>query len=118
MPQVSGISPFDKRDLADQFRRDPVAFLHLFRSQRLAPSRGPFLGQVFERAVDNSQLLESREDFVPNSPHETILHLRDKDELFVFVKAHKQRIEPVGTGNVTANDELLLSIRSLLDPGA
>jgi hypothetical protein len=33
MPQVPGISPFEESDLADQFRCDPVAFLHLFRSQ-------------------------------------------------------------------------------------
>jgi hypothetical protein len=45
MPQVSGISPFEECHLANQFRCDPVAFLHLFRSQRLAPPRGPFLGR-------------------------------------------------------------------------
>ena len=32
MPQVPGIGLFDKRDLADQFRCNPPAFLHLFRS--------------------------------------------------------------------------------------
>ena len=78
MPQVSGISPFEECHLTDQLRCDPVAFLHLFRSQRLAPPRGPFLGQVFERAVDNSQLLESREDFVTNPRSKPVLHLRDK----------------------------------------
>ena len=65
MSQVPGISPLDESDLADQLRFDPVAFLHLFRSQRIAPSRGPFLGQVFERTVGSSYLSESREDFVP-----------------------------------------------------
>ena len=35
-----------------------------------------------------------------------------------FVNAHEQRIEPVRTGNVTANDELLLSVRAVLDPRA
>ena len=48
MPQVSGVSPFEECHLTDQLRFDPVAFLHLFRSQRLAPSRDPFLGQVFD----------------------------------------------------------------------
>ena len=50
MPQVPGIRPFDECDLADQFRFDPVAFFHLFRCQRLAPPRCPFLRQVFKRA--------------------------------------------------------------------
>ena len=98
MPQVPGIRPFDKCDLADQLRGDPAALLHLFRSQRLAPSRGPFLGQVFKWAVGGSQCLESREDFDPNPPYKTVLHLRDKYELFVFVNAPKQRIKPLGTG--------------------
>ena len=40
--------------------------------------------------------------------YEAVLHLRDEDELFVFVNAHEQCIKPVRTGNVTANDELLL----------
>ena len=53
MPQVSGISPFEECHLADQLRFDPVALLHFLCSQRLAPPRGPFLGQVFERATDN-----------------------------------------------------------------
>ena len=62
MSQVSGIRPFDKRDLADQLRGDPAALRHFLCSQRLAPPRGFLLGQVFERAPDNSQLSESRED--------------------------------------------------------
>jgi hypothetical protein len=49
----------------------------------------------------------SREDFVPNPRYKPVLHLRDEDELFVFVNAHEQCIEPVGTGNVTTNDEIL-----------
>ena len=61
---------------------------------------------------------ESREDFVPNPRYKPVLHLRDEDELFVFVNAHEQCIKPVGTGNVTSNDELLLSIRAVLDPRA
>jgi hypothetical protein len=117
MPQVPGVRPFDEGDLADQFRGDPAALLHFLCSQRLGPPRRLLLGQVFKRAVDNSQLLESREDFVPSSQHEAILHLRDKDELFVFVNAYEQCIEPMGTGNVTANDEILAAVRAELDPG-
>ena len=64
-----------------------------------------------------SQPFESWEDLVPNSRHKPVLHLRDKDEFFVFVNAHEQCIEPAGAGNVTANDELLLSVRAVLDPG-
>ena len=56
MPQMPSIGPFNKRDLADQFRCDPAAFFHLFSSQRLAPPGGPFLGQILERATDNAQL--------------------------------------------------------------
>jgi hypothetical protein len=88
-----------------------------FRSQRLAPPRGPFLGQVFKWAADNSQFSKSREDFVPNPRHETVLNLRDEDEPFVFVNAHELRIEAMRTGNVTTNDELLLHVRTVLDPG-
>ena len=56
-------------------------------------------------------------NFVSKSRHEAVFHLRDKDELLVFVNTYEQRIEPVSTGNVTANDELLLSVRAVLDPG-
>ena len=77
-----------------------------------------FSGRFLNGQCETLQRLESREDFVPNSRHKAVLHLRDKDELFVFVNADEQRIEPVGTGNVTANDELLLPVRAVLDPGA
>ena len=116
MPQVPGIRPFDKRDLADQFRRDPAAFRHLFRSQRLAPSRGPFLGQVFERAW--TLRLESRENFVPNSRHKAVLHLRDKDELVCFRKRPRATHRNRGHRDVTADDELLLQVGAELDPRA
>ena len=33
----------------------------------------------------------------PEFAAQTVLHLRDEDELFVFVNAHEQRIKPVGT---------------------
>jgi hypothetical protein len=59
--------------------------------------------------------LESREDFVSISRHEAVLYLRHEDELFVFVNAHEQGIETERTGNATANDELLLSIRAVVD---
>ena len=66
----------------------------------------------------NPWFFESRENFVPITRYKSVLHLRDEDELFVFVNAHEQRIEPGSTGNVTANNELLLSVRAMLDPRA
>jgi hypothetical protein len=57
-------------------------------------------------------------DFVPNSRHKSVLHLRDEGELVVFVNAHEQRIETTRSGNVAANDELLLSVRAVLNPRA
>ena len=48
----------------------------------------------------------------------SILYLRRKDELFVLVNAHEQRIEAACTGDVTADDELLLHVRAMLDPRA
>jgi hypothetical protein len=77
-----------------------------------------FSGRFLKRAVGGLQCLESREDLDSNPRYKPVLHLRDKDELFVFVNAHEQCIKPVGTGNVTSNDELLLSIRAVLDPRA
>jgi hypothetical protein len=62
--------------------------------------------------------LRAGKNFVPNTRHKAVLHLRDKDELFGFGNAHEQRIEPVRIGNVTANNELLLSVRTALDPRA
>jgi hypothetical protein len=67
--------------------------------------------------VRSSQRLKSWEKFVPNSQHKAILHLRDEDELFVFVTADEQCVEPVSTRNATANDEILAAIRAVLDPG-
>ena len=46
------------------------------------------------------------------------MFLPDGLELLVFVNTYEQRIEPVSTGNVTANHELLLPVRAVLDPGA
>jgi hypothetical protein len=37
---------------------------------------------------------------------------------FLLVNSDKQRIEPMRTGNVTANDDLLLSVCAVLDPRA
>ena len=68
--------------------------------------------------MENAQLFESRQDFVPNSRHKTVLHFRDKDEFVVLVNADEQRIEPVRTRDITANDEFLLSVRAVLDPRA
>ena len=60
----------------------------------------------------------SREELIPNSRDEAVLHLRNEDKLFVFINAHEQRIEHVRPGDVTANDKLLLSVNAVLDPCA
>ena len=109
MPQVPASVHSTNATWQTSFGVTHLSFLHLFRSQRLAPSRDPFLGQVFEWAADSSQLLESRKNFVPNPRYKPVLPLRDKDEPFVFVNAHEQCIKPVSTRNVTADYELTVS---------
>ena len=66
-----------------------------------------FSGRFLNGQWATLSFLKSREDFVPNSRYKAVLHLRDEDELFVLVNAHEQCIEPVGTGDVTADDEIL-----------
>jgi hypothetical protein len=51
--------------------------------------------------LHNFELLESWEDFVPNSRHKAVFHLRDEDEFFVFINAHEQRIEAACSGDIT-----------------
>jgi hypothetical protein len=58
--------------------------------------------------------LKNREDLVSNSRHKAVVHLRDKHKLFVFINAYEQRIEGARSGDVTADDKLLLSIRAVL----
>jgi hypothetical protein len=41
----------------------------------------------------------------PEVSAQAVFHLRDKDELLVFVNTYEQRIEPVSTGNATANGD-------------
>jgi hypothetical protein len=65
----------------------------------------------------NIGIVEDLSRTIPNSRHKAVLHFRDKDEFVVFVNAYEQCVKPVGTRNVTTNDEILLSIRAELDPG-
>ena len=69
-------------------------------------------------ALGSLQRLEHREELIPNSRDEAVLHLRNEDKLFVFINTHEQRIEPVRPGDVTANDKLLFSVNAALDPCA
>ena len=114
MPQVPGIRPVHEGHLADQLRGDPAALRHFLCSERLAPPRRPFLGQICEGALRSYQPLQSGKDFVSNSGHKAVFHLRHKEERLVFVNAHEQGIEAVRTRDVTANDELLLPVRAVL----
>ena len=59
MPEMTGISPLNKLDLADQLRLDPTTFLHLLRSNRLSPSRGSIFRKIGERASVGFQLAKS-----------------------------------------------------------
>jgi hypothetical protein len=87
----------------------------IFSAVSDSPHReAPFSGR-FLNGQRTTLSLESREDFVSISRHEAVLYLRHEDELFVFVNAHEQGIETERTGNATANDELLLSIRAVVD---
>jgi hypothetical protein len=95
-----------------------ITLLHFLCSQRLAPSRGSLLRQILEWAPGSLQRLERREDLVSNSRHKAVLPFRHEDELFVFVNSNEQGVEPMRTGDVTANDELLLSVGAVLDPRA
>jgi hypothetical protein len=64
----------------------------------------------------SSGFLEHWEDLLPNPRHKAVFHLRYKVELFALVNAKEQCIKPLRSRNVTANDELLLSVRTVLDP--
>lgn len=64
------------------------------------------------------QRLKSREELIPDPWHEAILHLRDEDGFFLLLNAHQQRVEPASSGDVTADDELLLQVRAEFDPYA
>ena len=46
---------------------------------------------------------------LPTSRNETVLHVRDGDELPVLINAHEQRTE---SEDVAADDELLLDVRA------
>ena len=60
--------------------------------------------------------LRAPEDLVPKSRDEAVLHLRNKDELFILVNAHEQRIESAGARDIPADDEFLFHVRAVLDP--
>jgi hypothetical protein len=60
-------------------------------------------------ALGSLQRLEHREELIPNSRDDAVLHLRNEDKL---INAHEKRIEPVRPGDVTANDKLLFSVNA------
>ena len=91
--------------------------VHFLCGKRFAPPQGPFLRQIFEWALDSLQRLKRREELIPDPRNESVLHLRNKDEFFLLVDAHEQRIKAACSGDVTADDKLLLHIRAKLDPG-
>ena len=59
MPEVTGISPLNEFDLADQLRLDPTTFLHLLRSNGLSPSRRSIFRKIGKRALVGFQLAKS-----------------------------------------------------------
>jgi len=71
---------------------------------------------AFRRRCNASDArLKSREELIPNSRDEAVLHFRHEDELFVFVNSNEQRVETVRAGDVTADDELLfMFVRSFI----
>ena len=65
-----------------------------------------FSGRFLNGQWTTLSFLRAGEIFVPKSRHKTVFHFRDEDELSVFVNTNEQGIEPMRTGDVTANDEL------------
>ena len=51
------------------------------------------------------QRLERREEFISNSRHKPVFHLRNENEFFVLINPHDQRIESTCAGNVTSDDK-------------
>jgi hypothetical protein len=116
MAQMTGIRPFYERDLTDQLRLYPAAFLHIFRSERLPPPRCLLFRQVIKRALGRYELLEYGENLVPFQGHEAVLNLCNKEKSLAFVDADEQCVEAVRTRDVTSDQKFLLAIGAVLNP--
>ncbi len=118
MPKVTGISPLNEFDLADQVRLHPTTFLHLLRSNGLSPSRRSVFGKISKRALIGFQFAKSAENVSLHSWQESVLYLGNKHQALARVNTYDQCIESAGAGDVTTNDKFLCLIRSIFDPGA
>ncbi len=116
MAQVASRSPFYERHLAHQFRFHPPALLHVFNGKRLSPPRGFLFGKVLEWAVWRYEPLEFWENLVALHRREAIFHLCYKDEPGIFIDADQQSLEAMRTGNVAADDKLLLAVDAKFNP--
>jgi hypothetical protein len=116
MAQVASFGPFYECDLTDQLRLHPATLLHLINGKRLSPPRGFLFRKVAEWAIRPYELFELRKNLIPLQTHEAVFHLCDEDKLVVFIDADQQSIEAMRTGDVTADDKLLLGIGAELNP--
>src|SRR5262249_48647528 len=111
LPQGAVAGPFVKFNLADQHGLEPVATLHLGRSDGLAPAGGAFLGKVHERALVLEQRLKGAMQTAQGGLVEARAHLRGEPQLAVLVIANDERAEMLPAATrlaVAADDHLLL----------
>jgi hypothetical protein len=92
MPQMIRPRPFQKLDPRDHLRPHPNTFLHLLRSESLAPPAGDRLRQINEGAVRDFQMLQPLEDRTPGRRNQAGPHPSCIDKVLAAVESHHNRI--------------------------
>ncbi len=93
MAQVILAGPFEKFELTDEDRLQPLAVRHLRLREALAPPTTPRLRQVHKGALIDLEPSELLKQLCPRGRREAVASASDVDQAVAFVVAEDQRVE-------------------------
>src|SRR6266436_5133491 len=108
--------PFQKFDLSNSLGAQPHALSHLLSREFVAPTGFVRVRQVGEGHRARGEMTDSLEDLSARRGNKAVADASDIHQIFSLIIADDQRIESVWPRNVSANHQLLSTVRPAFDP--
>src|SRR5262245_18025539 len=109
---------FDEANLRQEFRFDPLHFVHLVGRDSRSPMRRLAVGEIDEWTFWSVQPLQRVKYVSAHMRGKSRSNLAGIPELSALVVSDDERIDAVIAGAVTTDDKLLLLVEFQLDPRA
>src|SRR6266436_3122506 len=107
--------PFQKFDLSNSLGAQPHALSHLLSREFVAPTGFVRVRQVGEGHRGRGEMTDSLEDLSARRGNKAVADASDVHQIFPLVIANDERVESVWPRNVSADDQLLTTVRPALD---